>query len=117
MQKEFRLTQRADFNKVYRYGKSMANRQFVIYFLPQQKVDHFRLGVSVSKKVGNAVVRNRLRRMIKEIVRLNADRIKVKADMVIIARNPAVTMNYSEMEKSIIHVLTKADIFTAKVFK
>lgn len=111
MQKELRLTKKSDFNRVYRHGKSMANRQFVVYYLPQLAIGQYRLGVSVSKKVGNAVVRNRLRRMMKEIVRLHSEQIKQQTDFILIARNPAATMNYKEMEKSIIHVLMKAGIF------
>lgn len=70
MQKENRLTRRVDFNKVYRYGKSAANHQFVVYVMNRHSAsagDGFRLGISVSKKVGNAVVRNRLRRRIKDV--------------------------------------------------
>ena len=70
MEKQYRLAKREDFNKVYRYGKSMANQQFVLYYLPQPKAEEFRFGVSVSKKIGNAVVRIGLRRMMKEIIRL-----------------------------------------------
>lgn len=110
MHKELRLRKKEDFNKVYRYGKSMANRQFVVYYIPQQAADSFRLGVSVSKKIGNAVVRNKLRRRMKEIVRLHADRIKQQTDLVLIARNGVGEMSYQELEKSIIHVLSKSGI-------
>lgn len=111
MQKEYRLAKREDFSKVYRYGKSMANRQFVLYYMEQQKIERFRLGISVSKKVGNAVVRNRLRRMIKEIVRLNKEKIKPHTDLILIARKPLVDMEYQEIEKSAIHVLSKAGLY------
>ncbi|HEY0827020.1 MAG TPA: ribonuclease P protein component [Bacilli bacterium] len=111
MQKEYRLAKKEDFNKVYRQGKSMGNRQFVLYYMTNAAVEHFRLGVSVSKKVGNAVVRNRIRRMLKEIVRHHAQAIKVHTDLVLIARKPAVDMAYQEMEKSVLHVLKKTSLF------
>lgn len=111
MQKQFRLAKREDFNKVYRYGKSVANHQFVLYYMPRADIDRFRLGVSVSKKIGNAVVRNRLRRMVKEIVRLNADGIKPHTDLILIARKPTAELSYKEMEKSVLHVMGKAGIF------
>ncbi|WP_127587560.1 ribonuclease P protein component [Paenibacillus koleovorans] len=114
MQKELRLAKREDFNKVYRFGKSNANFQFVVYSLPQSKIEKFRAGISVSKKVGNAVVRNRIRRVVKEILRLNADKIKPRFDLVIIARKPAADMEYREMEKSLLHALKRASALRSK---
>lgn len=108
MEKKYRLAKREDFNKVYRNGKSMANQQFVLYYLPQPNQEEFRLGVSVSKKVGNAVVRNRLRRMMKEIVRLHKDKMTPHYDYILIARKPASELDYQTMEKSIFHVIRKA---------
>lgn len=111
MQKEYRLAKKEDFNKIYRQGKSMGNRQFILYYVQNAAVEHFRLGVSVSKKVGNAVVRNRIRRMLKEIVRHHADAIKDHSDLVLIARKPAVEMAYLDMEKSVLHILKKTPLF------
>ncbi|UJF33314.1 ribonuclease P protein component [Paenibacillus hexagrammi] len=108
MEKKYRLARREDFNKVYRYGKSMANHQFVLYYLAQPKQEEFRLGISVSKKVGNAVVRNRLRRVIKEVIRLRKDSMPPHFDYVLIARKPAAEMDYHEIEKSLNHVIRKA---------
>lgn len=117
MQRENRLTRREDFNKIYRHGKSSANHQFVVYVMRQPasiEGEGFRLGISVSKKIGNAVVRNRLRRMIKEIVRLNGEKVAPRTDMILIVRKPAAEMEYAEMEKSILHVLRRADILVKK---
>ncbi|NEW07267.1 ribonuclease P protein component [Paenibacillus sp. SYP-B3998] len=111
MEKTYRLAKREDFNKVYRYGKSMANHQFVLYYLAQPKLEQFRLGVSVSKKIGNAVVRNRLRRMMKEIIRLNKDNLTLHYDYILIARKPVAEMEYADMQKSIFHVIRKASLY------
>lgn len=110
MQKNYRLAKREDFNKVYRLGQSVANRQFVLYYKVQPDVEHFKLGISVSKKIGNAVVRNRMRRMIKEIVRIHANRITNHLHLVIIVRKPSVTMDYQNLEKSILHILRKTKL-------
>ncbi|WP_248929328.1 ribonuclease P protein component [Paenibacillus hamazuiensis] len=112
MEKEHRLTKREYFDRVYRYGKSTANHQFVVYYMKRGGGEAFRLGVSVSKKLGNAVVRNRLRRVIKEIVRHHADRIPPEYDFIVIARKPVVEMDYKEMEKSLLHVLRKAALLS-----
>ncbi|RKN86007.1 ribonuclease P protein component [Paenibacillus ginsengarvi] len=110
MQKELRLTRREDFNKVYRYGKSTANMQVVVYCLPNPRIERFRMGVSVSKKLGSAVVRNRIRRLLKEIVRLNEERIRSHYDFIVIARKPVVDMDYGQLEKSLMHGLKRAQL-------
>jgi ribonuclease P protein component len=110
VQKENRLGKKEDFNKVYRYGKSSANHQFVVYVMRQPAVDHFRLGVSVSKKLGNAVVRNRIKRLVKEIVRHHGPSIAPKHDFIVIARKPVADMDYAEMEKSLLHVFRRASL-------
>ncbi len=113
MQKQFRLTKKEDFNRVYRHGKSVANRQFVLYYMNGPATVHFRLGVSASKKLGNAVTRNRLRRVVKEIVRHHAPKIEKGYDMILIVRMPAVDMKYGELEKSVLHVLRRASLLNA----
>ncbi|GIP40646.1 ribonuclease P protein component [Paenibacillus sp. J31TS4] len=110
MHKENRLAKREDFQKVYRRGKSFANHQFVVYRLEQREPAPLRLGVSVSKKVGNAVVRNRLRRTVKEIVRLNLDRLEANVDVIVIARKPVAEMEYAGIQSSLLHVLKRAGL-------
>ncbi|WP_037286100.1 ribonuclease P protein component [Saccharibacillus sacchari] len=114
MQKKLRLRNRAEFTRVYRHGKSFANRQLVLYWFHKRDVDQFRMGVSVSKKVGNAVVRNRIRRLMKEIVRHHADEIADHVDLVFIIRKGAVDMDYKELEKSVLHVLRKSLLLKRK---
>jgi ribonuclease P protein component len=114
MEKKNRLTKREYFDKVYRGGKSVANHQFVLYSHARPQLSTFRLGISVSKKLGNAVVRNRIRRMVKEIIRLNAKRIPAGHDLILIARKPVVGMAYLDMEKSILHVFKRASLSARK---
>ncbi|MNJ46610.1 Ribonuclease P protein component [compost metagenome] len=108
--KKLRLRNRADFSRVYRFGKSFANRQLVVYWSNKPDIERFRLGVSASKKIGNAVVRNRMRRMIKEIVRLHEAKIRDHVDIIFIVRKGAVGMEYQELEKSVLHALRKASL-------
>jgi ribonuclease P protein component len=112
--RKLRLRNREDFSRIYRGGKSFANGQFVVYWSKQPSAEPFRLGVSASKKIGNAVVRNRMRRMIKEIVRHQADRIVPRTDFILIVRKPATLMKMKEMEKSVLHVLKKAGLLKNK---
>ncbi|KAA9005129.1 ribonuclease P protein component [Paenibacillus spiritus] len=113
MHKSLRLRNRADFSRVYRHGKSFANHQFVVYWHPRREVERFRAGISVSKKVGNAVVRNRMRRLVKEIVRHHEAEIVSGLDLVFIVRKGALDLKYAELEKSILHVLRKAKLLKA----
>lgn len=110
MQRKLRLRKREDFNAVYRYGKSFANSQFVVYWRRRPQEGSFRMGVSASGKLGGAVVRNRLRRMVKEIVRLNASKLQEDTDLILIVRKPALNLPYKQMEGSILHVLRKAGL-------
>ncbi|MFC5653199.1 ribonuclease P protein component [Paenibacillus solisilvae] len=110
MQRKLRLRNREDFSRIYRNGKSFANNQFVVYWSRQSKADPLRLGVSASKKIGNAVVRNRMRRLVKEIVRHHTDRITGQLDIIVIVRKPAVGLKMQELEKSMLHVLKRAGL-------
>lgn len=110
MQKQYRLQNRADYTRVYRHGRSFANYQLVLYVLMQPKVKRFRMGVSVSKKIGNAVVRNRMRRVIKEVIRSQTNCIVDHVDLVFIVRKAAIKMDYQKLYKSVQHLLYKAQV-------
>ncbi|MDT8863018.1 ribonuclease P protein component [Alkalihalobacillus sp. MEB130] len=110
MKKEQRIKTNEEFSKVFKNGQSVANRQFVLYKLPKEGQGPFRLGLSVSKKVGNAVTRNRVKRYIREVFRLKAELLHSDADYVVIARNPAASMSSQEVEQSLLHVFRKARV-------
>lgn len=103
-----RLKKNKDFQVVFDKGKSFANRQFVIYVLKQPGQSYTRLGLSVSKKMGNAVMRNHIKRYVKEIFRELSDKLELGNDYIVISRLPVRTMSYQEMQGSLIHVLKKA---------
>lgn len=111
VQKSHRIRKNEEFSAVFRSGSSAANRQFVVYWKRKPGQPHFRLGVSASKKLGKAVVRNRMRRLVKEIVRLNGSRIAPECDLVVIVRKDATQMDYDQLERSLKHVLKKAGIW------
>jgi ribonuclease P protein component len=112
--RKLRLRNRADFSRVYRHGKSFANHQFVVYWSRKKEVEQFRVGVSCSKKIGNAVVRNRMRRLVKEIVRHHQHQIIEHIDLIFIVRKGALDKSYQELEKSVLHVLRKSSLLKAK---
>ena len=97
------LKKNADFVKVYHDGRSYTNKYLVIYTL-KNHLNCSRTGISVSKKVGNSVVRHRIRRLIKESYRLNQYRLEQGYDIVVIARKDAKGKSYSEIESAVMHL-------------
>ena len=121
------LKKNRDFQFIYRNGKSYGNRYLVMYVLscrdiePEQdhgrnrdeveelirrrkNTEKNRIGISVSKKVGNSVVRHHLTRLIRESYRLNESKFVGGLDMIIIARPGAKERNFFEIESALLHL-------------
>lgn len=105
MRKRQRLKKTDDIQKMFKEGKSFANRQFVVYVLEKKEQEEIRLGVSVSKKLGNAVKRNQIKRYIRQGIFELQPFLKQNADYMIIARPGATTCDFNATKKSLIHVL------------
>jgi ribonuclease P protein component len=87
VQRRNRLTRSRDFDAVYRQGRSVSTRFLVLYsFTRESEDDEPRLGIAVPKKVGGAVVRNRIKRQLRELWRARLDRLPRNADFVLVAR-------------------------------
>ena len=102
------LKKNSDFQEVFNRRESVANRQFVVYILKKEGQPFSRVGLSVSKKIGNAVTRNRVKRYIREGLTYFGTRFKVGFDCVIIARKPTAEMSLDETIRSLTHVLKLA---------
>ena len=97
------LKKNKDFQVVYRKGKSYGNKYLVMYVL-ENDFQRNRVGISVSKKVGNSIVRHRLTRLIRESYRLQEEHFQCGIDIVIIARANAKEKTYREIESALIHL-------------
>ena len=97
------LKQNADLQKVYKEGKSFANKYLVMYVL-ENRTGQNRLGISVSRKVGNSIVRHRITRLIRESYRLQEDIFNSGLDMVVIARRSAEGKTFQEIESALLHL-------------
>ena len=97
------LKKNADFQNVYKSGKSFANKYLVMY-VKENGLEINRIGISVSKKVGNSVVRHRVKRLILESYRLQEDMFNSGLDMVIIARAAAKDRSYEEIKNAVLHL-------------
>ena len=110
MRKSYRVKKEAEFQKVFTKGKSCANRQFVIYMLEKPEQKHFRVGISVGKKIGNAVARNWVKRRIRQSLTELKPQLKQDCDFLVIARPSASGMSTAEVKQHLINVLSLANI-------
>ena len=98
------LKSNQEFRTVYKNGRSRANFYLVVYLL-ENSLDRNRLGISVSKKVGNSVVRHRLKRLIKESYRLHENMFNSGLNIVVIARVGAGKADFHQIESALLHVM------------
>mgnify|MGYP000876867636 FL=1 len=110
LRKSFRVKKEKDFNAIFKEGESVANRRFVIYRLANSQ-EHFRVGLSVSKKLGNAVMRNQIKRRIRHILIDHRNELVDNIDFIVIARKGVENLEYAELEKNLLHVLRLAKIY------
>ena len=97
------LKKNRDFQLLYKEGRSRANRYLVLY-VKENGLEKNRLGVSVSKKVGNSIVRHRITRLIRESYRLHEDMFNSGLDIVVVARSTAKDISYHEVESALLHL-------------
>lgn len=94
----------SEFGFVYRSGKSYANKYLVMYVI-KNNLNTNRIGISVSKKVGNSVVRHRVTRLIRESYRLNQAAFHTGYDIVVVARAGAKGKGYSDIDSAVMHLI------------
>ena len=92
-----------DFQLVYKEEKSFANKYLVMY-IKENGLERNRIGISVSKKVGNSVVRHRVTRLIRESYRLHESVFNSGLDIVVVARSAAAQADYEKIESALLHL-------------
>ncbi|MBR1471003.1 MAG: ribonuclease P protein component [Lachnospiraceae bacterium] len=97
------LKKNDDFRQVYKKKRSAANKYFIMY-VSENGLSINRLGISVSKKVGNSVVRHRIARLVRESYRLHEEKFNSGLDMVVVAREGAAEIRYSAAESALLHL-------------
>jgi len=101
-----RLKKNREYRKVYKYGQKVADRNLVLFVLAN-RTGESRFGFTVSKKVGKAVVRNKVRRWFKEVCRHHHQEFPVSFDYVLLARKAVVDRDYHIVEESLMKLLKK----------
>lgn len=104
MKKSQSLKKNEEFKQIYRTGKSFANKYLIMY-LKRNEFNYNRIGISVSKKVGNSVVRHRITRLIRESYRLSEESILSGLDIIVVARVGAKGKDYSEINSALMHLI------------
>lgn len=110
MNKTESLKKTYQFGHVYNEGISRANKNLVMYVLDNES-DSNRLGISVSKKVGNSVVRHHMCRLIREVYRLHENMFNSGLDIVVVVRKGSAKCSYKEIEDSMIHLAKLHNIY------
>jgi ribonuclease P protein component len=109
-----RLSRSAEFERVYKQGRSTANRHLVLYTFPNPSAERPRLGLSVSRKVGGAVVRNRVKRMLREAFAEVEGELSLGQDVVVVARPSVAEMidrdGLEGVEAALSELLVKAGL-------
>ena len=106
------LKKNHEFKRLYNKGKSAASQCAVVYCRRNGRMEN-RLGITVSTKLGGAVQRNRVRRRLKEIYRLNEGKMSYGYDVVIVARMRSRYSGYGELESSVMSLFRKLNIASA----
>ncbi len=106
MRPEVTVKENRDFRRIYRKGRSAVSPCMVVY-CQKNRQGRSRLGVTVSTKLGHAVVRNRVRRRLREIYRLNLSRTQSGYDVIVVARIRAAHTPYQKLEREYLSLLGK----------
>lgn len=109
MKKAVTLKKNHEFHRLYKRGRSAAGSGLVIY-CRKNRLGRNRLGITVSTKIGHAVVRNRGRRRLREVFRLNSPQLKTGYDIVLVARHRVVDMPWNDLNSSFLRLAAKLNL-------
>lgn len=107
--KKYILRKNKSFQAIYRAGKSIANKKIVLYILPNGG-QNFRVGFAAGKRLGNAVVRNRVKRLLREAFRHNQHRLLKGYDIIIVGRQAVVGEKMNIVADALIRIFAQAGI-------
>jgi ribonuclease P protein component len=107
---KYRLSKNRDFRFIYRRGKNIAQKRVAMVYIKSRAKDELLIGFSVGRKVANAVGRNRIKRLMRENIRLMIDDIKPGHRIIFIARGAAFGADYEQIGRDIKRLLSRAGL-------
>lgn len=110
LKKENRLKKNKQFNYIYKHGEARHSKFLSIVFL-QSKYKPLKVGFTVSKKIGKSVVRNKVKRRLRDIIKLNINRLNPNFNYIIIAREGVDKLTYLDLKQQMISLLLKANLY------
>ena len=113
MKKAVTLKENYEFRRMYQRGKSAVSGSMVVY-CKKNRLDHNRLGLTASTKLGHAVVRNRCRRRLREVYRLNSPALRQGYDLILVARGRTVSAPWKELNDTFMKLCRKLDLLEEK---
>ena len=114
LQKKLIVKENSDFQKIYRCGRSLANKNMVMYYCKAFHPSH-KVAFAAGKKLGNAVTRNRVKRLLREVYRLHRHEIKDDYCLLLVGRAAAVDLKSTALEKSFYSLCKRANILKKEV--
>lgn len=109
MKRAVTLKENHEFRRMYQKGASAVSGGMVVY-CRKNRLGHNRLGITASTKLGHAVVRNRARRRLREVYRLNADKLRTGYDIILVARSRTAAMPWRDLNDTFLRLCRKLDL-------
>jgi ribonuclease P protein component len=110
LHKKWRINKGKEYGYIYKNGKRITGK-YIIVFIKENNLDHNRFGIVTSKKIGNAVTRNRAKRQLREVIRKNIQIIRPGYNLVIIARFNMKESSFDLIEKDFLRIMKKASLY------
>lgn len=110
------IKKNTDFRRVYKYGKIKSNKYFTLTYLKNSEISESAIGISISRKVGKSVVRNKIKRRMREIIRKNYSCILAGYELVFVVRKPCCDLDFLGLEEAFIKTLKMAKLVSNNDF-
>jgi len=109
LHKDLRISRGKEYSYIYKNSRRISGK-YIIVFVKENQLDHNRFGIVTSKKIGNAVIRNRAKRQIREVIRKNLNNLQPGYDVVVVARYNMKDTIFELIEKDFLRLMRKASI-------